>query len=144
MDTKKVRNGQYEEQEAEGMNSLPFLWEVGLAGPWWQRRGPSRQEGQHARSLCFTFEKAPIPTHSCLIQISCLLFLEKMCCVLPVGADTVDESPPDSLTASHQSQGPSAPCPAWKPLLLIVPLRLGINQINPVYIEAFKVSLPFS
>ncbi|KAH0511904.1 Cysteine protease ATG4A [Microtus ochrogaster] len=63
---------------------------------------------------------------------------EKMCCVLPVGADTADESPPASLTASNQCKGPSTMCPAWKPLLLIVPLRLGINQINPVYIEAFK------
>ncbi|KAG8448234.1 hypothetical protein GDO86_015363 [Hymenochirus boettgeri] len=26
----------------------------------------------------------------------------------------------------------------WRPLLLIVPLRLGINHINPVYIDAFK------
>ncbi|KAH0519030.1 Cysteine protease ATG4A [Microtus ochrogaster] len=64
--------------------------------------------------------------------------IKKMCCVLPVGADTADESPPASLTASNQCKGPSTMCPAWKPLLLIVPLRLGINQINPVYIEAFK------
>ncbi|XP_063136364.1 cysteine protease ATG4A isoform X4 [Rattus norvegicus] len=65
--------------------------------------------------------------------------IKKMCCVLPVGAaDTAGESPPDSLIASSQSKGTSAPCLAWKPLLLIVPLRLGINQINPVYIEAFK------
>ncbi|XP_043913144.1 cysteine protease ATG4A [Protopterus annectens] len=26
----------------------------------------------------------------------------------------------------------------WKPLLLLVPLRLGINHINPVYIESLK------
>ncbi|XP_053555110.1 cysteine protease ATG4A isoform X1 [Bombina bombina] len=26
----------------------------------------------------------------------------------------------------------------WRPLLLIVPLRLGINHINPVYVDAFK------
>uniref|UniRef100_A0A8C9S8S9 Cysteine protease n=1 Tax=Scleropages formosus TaxID=113540 RepID=A0A8C9S8S9_SCLFO len=26
----------------------------------------------------------------------------------------------------------------WKPLLLIIPLRMGINHINPVYIEALK------
>uniref|UniRef100_A0A8C9VIG4 Cysteine protease n=1 Tax=Scleropages formosus TaxID=113540 RepID=A0A8C9VIG4_SCLFO len=28
--------------------------------------------------------------------------------------------------------------PGWKPLLLIIPLRMGINHINPVYIEALK------
>ncbi|XP_067280852.1 cysteine protease ATG4A [Pseudorasbora parva] len=26
----------------------------------------------------------------------------------------------------------------WRPLLLIIPLRMGINSINPVYIQAFK------
>ncbi|XP_028839401.1 cysteine protease ATG4A isoform X1 [Denticeps clupeoides] len=28
--------------------------------------------------------------------------------------------------------------PSWRPLLLLVPLRLGINNINPVYIQALK------
>uniref|UniRef100_A0A7N9VT17 Cysteine protease n=1 Tax=Mus musculus TaxID=10090 RepID=A0A7N9VT17_MOUSE len=61
--------------------------------------------------------------------------MEKMCCVLPVGAA---DPAGDFLTASNQSRDTSVPCSAWKPLLLIVPLRLGINQINPVYVEAFK------
>uniref|UniRef100_A0A8C1DLS6 Cysteine protease n=1 Tax=Cyprinus carpio carpio TaxID=630221 RepID=A0A8C1DLS6_CYPCA len=26
----------------------------------------------------------------------------------------------------------------WRPLLLVIPLRMGINSINPVYIQAFK------
>ncbi|XP_034805858.1 cysteine protease ATG4A isoform X2 [Pan paniscus] len=64
--------------------------------------------------------------------------MEKMCRVLPLSADTPGDRPPDSLTASNQSKGTSAYCSAWKPLLLIVPLRLGINQINPVYVDAFK------
>ncbi|XP_048858500.1 cysteine protease ATG4A isoform X2 [Brienomyrus brachyistius] len=29
-------------------------------------------------------------------------------------------------------------CPEWRPLLLIIPLRMGINHINPVYIQALK------
>ncbi|KAG8509345.1 Cysteine protease ATG4A, partial [Galemys pyrenaicus] len=64
--------------------------------------------------------------------------IKKMCRVLSLSADPVSESPPDSLNASSQSKGASACCPTWKPLLLIVPLRLGINQINPVYVDAFK------
>lgn len=28
----------------------------------------------------------------------------------------------------------------WKPLLLIIPLRLGLNEINPIYINAIKKS----
>ncbi|GAB0086346.1 Cysteine protease [Sergentomyia squamirostris] len=27
---------------------------------------------------------------------------------------------------------------SWKPLLLIIPLRLGINEINPIYIDGLK------
>ncbi|XP_057573743.1 cysteine protease ATG4A isoform X4 [Hippopotamus amphibius kiboko] len=64
--------------------------------------------------------------------------IKKMCRSLPLSADTAAESAPESLNASTQSKGPSACYLAWKPLLLIVPLRLGINQINPVYVDAFK------
>lgn len=122
---------------------MAFLWGTGLPGPRWQRRGPFQAWRAACKVALLYLYDGPSARYSRLIQISCLLFLEKMCCVLPVGADTADESPPASLTASNQSKGPSTMCPAWKPLLLIVPLRLGINQINPVYIEAFKVSLFF-
>lgn len=27
----------------------------------------------------------------------------------------------------------------WKPLLLLIPLRLGLNEINPIYINGLKV-----
>lgn len=30
---------------------------------------------------------------------------------------------------------------SWRPLLLIIPLRLGLSEINPVYINSLKVSL---
>uniref|UniRef100_A0A671SXF8 Cysteine protease n=1 Tax=Sinocyclocheilus anshuiensis TaxID=1608454 RepID=A0A671SXF8_9TELE len=40
---------------------------------------------------------------------------------------------PDS-TLNLQSQRPLA----WRPLLLVIPLRMGLNSINPVYIQAFK------
>uniref|UniRef100_A0A673GE27 Cysteine protease n=1 Tax=Sinocyclocheilus rhinocerous TaxID=307959 RepID=A0A673GE27_9TELE len=38
-------------------------------------------------------------------------------------------------TLNLQSQRPLD----WRPLLLVIPLRMGINSINPVYIQAFKV-----
>lgn len=28
----------------------------------------------------------------------------------------------------------------WKPLVLVIPLRLGISTINPAYVEGVKVS----
>ncbi|XP_043462794.1 cysteine protease ATG4B [Leptopilina heterotoma] len=31
----------------------------------------------------------------------------------------------------------------WKPLLLLIPLRLGISEINPIYINALKTSFQF-
>ncbi|XP_063058533.1 cysteine protease ATG4A [Engraulis encrasicolus] len=37
-----------------------------------------------------------------------------------------------------QPQPPPPPPPRWKPLLLVIPLRMGINSINPVYIQALK------
>ncbi|KAK2873138.1 hypothetical protein QQF64_017117 [Cirrhinus molitorella] len=37
-------------------------------------------------------------------------------------------------TLNLQSQRPLD----WRPLLLVIPLRMGINSINPVYIQAFK------
>ncbi|XP_068549684.1 cysteine protease ATG4A-like [Anas acuta] len=57
--------------------------------------------------------------------------------------------PPQSSSASHssahlhrsalgRSKNAGGLCTGWKPLLLIIPLRLGINHINPVYIDAFK------
>uniref|UniRef100_A0A8C1NGH6 Cysteine protease n=1 Tax=Cyprinus carpio TaxID=7962 RepID=A0A8C1NGH6_CYPCA len=39
-----------------------------------------------------------------------------------------------SETPHLQSQRPLD----WRPLLLVIPLRMGINSINPVYIQAFK------
>lgn len=130
--TKQVLSVQYEEYPGIPVGSVAG-WSLVAKEGW--------QGGQHVRSLCFTFGKFP---RARFIRIFCLLFLEKMCCVLPMGADTAAESLPDSVTGCSQSKGMSATCPAWKPLLLIVPLRLGINQINPVYIEAFKVSRFFS
>lgn len=29
----------------------------------------------------------------------------------------------------------------WKPLLLIVPLRLGLTEINPIYVNGIKVRI---
>lgn len=29
---------------------------------------------------------------------------------------------------------------SWKPLVLVIPLRLGISTINPAYVQGVKVS----
>uniref|UniRef100_A0A4W3JSA6 Cysteine protease n=1 Tax=Callorhinchus milii TaxID=7868 RepID=A0A4W3JSA6_CALMI len=37
-----------------------------------------------------------------------------------------------------ESKNSANHCTGWKPLLLIIPLRMGINHINPVYINTLK------
>ncbi|KAF5889216.1 cysteine protease ATG4A, partial [Clarias magur] len=66
----------------------------------------------------------------------------------------VDVPPPDESSSGHGPQDypeqRQAPCPVscsqrhsrrsldWRPLLLLIPLRMGINSINPIYIQALK------
>ncbi|XP_026090110.1 cysteine protease ATG4A-like [Carassius auratus] len=53
----------------------------------------------------------------------------------PCGRGEETVSGQSCLEALHlQSQKPLD----WRPLLLVIPLRMGINTINPVYIQAFK------
>jgi len=40
----------------------------------------------------------------------------------------------------HSSATHSATRKHWRPLLLVIPLRLGLSEINPVYFSAIKVS----
>lgn len=45
-----------------------------------------------------------------------------------------------SVNSSEKSVGNlSGPSKSWKPLLLFIPLRLGISDINPVYFTDLKV-----
>uniref|UniRef100_F6TRM1 Cysteine protease n=2 Tax=Ornithorhynchus anatinus TaxID=9258 RepID=F6TRM1_ORNAN len=64
--------------------------------------------------------------------------IKKMCRLLPQGSGMAQDGPPLHLSALGRSKNASGYCAIWKPLLLIVPLRLGINHINPIYIDAFK------
>lgn len=41
---------------------------------------------------------------------------------------------PDSSKTNHHPE-------EWKPLLLIIPLRLGLCEINPIYINGLKVRI---
>lgn len=45
------------------------------------------------------------------------------------GGTTVEVDGEEPLKAPSQ----------WKPLLLLIPLRLGLNEINPVYLNGLKV-----
>lgn len=58
----------------------------------------------------------------------------------PCGRSEVSVSEGQGRAIHLQSQGPLD----WRPLLLVIPLRMGINNINPVYIQALKVWCSFS
>lgn len=45
-----------------------------------------------------------------------------------------------AITAEADGEIPLKAPSQWKPLLLLIPLRLGLNEINPVYINGFKTS----
>ncbi|XP_060612197.2 cysteine protease ATG4A isoform X1 [Anolis sagrei] len=65
--------------------------------------------------------------------------IKKMCQLptqnCPPGAHC---SPLSHRSLLSRNRSPGGFCCGWKPLLLIIPLRLGINHINPVYVDAFK------
>ncbi|RZF44322.1 hypothetical protein LSTR_LSTR006872 [Laodelphax striatellus] len=48
-----------------------------------------------------------------------------------------------SSSSSSDSRGARSRGRYWKPLLLVVPLRLGISEINPVYVQGLKTCFTF-
>ncbi|XP_029165782.1 cysteine protease ATG4B isoform X1 [Nylanderia fulva] len=47
-------------------------------------------------------------------------------------------------TAEIDGETPLKAPSQWKPLLLLIPLRLGLNEINPIYINGLKTSFKFT
>ncbi len=45
-----------------------------------------------------------------------------------------------TLSKADARAAAQRPDSSWEPLLILVPLRLGIEAINPVYFAAVKVS----
>ncbi|XP_032083450.1 cysteine protease ATG4A isoform X1 [Thamnophis elegans] len=64
--------------------------------------------------------------------------IKKMCRAPPQGCPRSHCSSLSYRSSVNPAKTLGAPGGSWKPLLLIVPLRLGINHINPVYVDAFK------
>ncbi|XP_067007161.2 cysteine protease ATG4B [Anabrus simplex] len=51
---------------------------------------------------------------------------------------------PAEESSSTESRGDTNSTPnEWKPLVLVVPLRLGLNEINPVYVKGLKTCFSF-
>ncbi|XP_072482111.1 cysteine protease ATG4A isoform X2 [Notamacropus eugenii] len=62
--------------------------------------------------------------------------IKKMCHMCP--PHLAHDSSSSSWNGVGWNSNYSGHSSGWRSLLLIVPLRLGINQINPVYVDAFK------
>ena len=47
------------------------------------------------------------------------------------------------VNSVHADQSATSPSPhstsPWRPLLLVIPLRLGLTEINPIYFDSLKV-----
>ncbi|KAL2304350.1 hypothetical protein Nmel_013096 [Mimus melanotis] len=64
--------------------------------------------------------------------------IKKMCWSPAQSSGVAHSSAHLHRSALGQNKNTAGLYRGWKPLLLIIPLRLGINHINPVYIDAFK------
>ena len=51
----------------------------------------------------------------------------------------VNDALPNETGQENSPEGQAEGGGNWKPLLLIIPLRLGLTDINPIYFEALKV-----
>ena len=51
----------------------------------------------------------------------------------------VNDALPNETGQENSPEGQAEVGGNWKPLLLIIPLRLGLTDINPIYFEALKV-----
>lgn len=60
------------------------------------------------------------------------LFVEQLC-----KSASAHQEP--SLQPSEEERSNHAVDRSWKPLVLVVPLRLGLSEINPVYVQGLKV-----
>lgn len=138
-------------QERVGPNQrIPVTTEFSLFSPrrWveWSVSDSSFLHFSFAENICKQGEYSSAAdklTRNWELRISPPLFSpEKMCGVLPQGCPRSHRSSLSYRSSVNPAKTSGAPCCSWKPLLLIVPLRLGINHINPVYVEAFKVDLP--
>ena len=75
-------------------------------------------------------------------------FLEKLCTGSSVAAEA-ETSTSSNPTSHFEAQSGTTNSLAnqettWKPLLLIIPLRLGLSDINPIYFDHLKVKRCYS
>ena len=72
-------------------------------------------------------------------------FLEKLCTASNTAGQAESST---SVAAPNEAQASSATQAdketTWKPLLLMIPLRLGLSEINPIYFQHLKVTKSFS
>ncbi len=57
--------------------------------------------------------------------------------------DSNKENPVSNGELTEKCKSPTASdilTTVWKPVLLVIPLRLGLSEINPMYIQSLKVS----
>nr|CDJ26740.1 cysteine peptidase 2 family C54 protein [Tityus serrulatus] len=59
---------------------------------------------------------------------------------IPCNKYEVNESTSRQISNNHPLTNNRSSDSNWKPLLLFIPLRLGLSEINPVYLKALKIT----
>lgn len=98
-------------------------------GQWF---GPNTV-AQVLKKLVIYDEWSSLVIHVALDNTVVINDIKKLCCN--------QEGNPDSK--SNEDQMYENKTKVWKPLLLIIPLRLGLNEINPIYIQGLKKCFTF-
>jgi len=75
-----------------------------------------------------------LAVHIAMDNTVCIEDIEKLCCVSDQTTSTTTDD--DNVTTSTSS--------LWKPLFLVIPLRLGLSDINPMYFKQLKECLNWS
>ncbi|KAG8144404.1 putative Cysteine protease protein [Naja naja] len=111
----------------------------------WQWEEYKKQPEEYKKILCCFLDRKDCcySIHQMAVYVSMdntvvIEDIKKMCWAPPQGCPRSHCSSLSYRSSVNPAKTSGAPGGSWKPLLLIVPLRLGINHINPVYVDAFK------
>ncbi|GAB6020169.1 Cysteine protease atg4b, variant 2 [Chamberlinius hualienensis] len=102
-------------------------------GQWF---GPNTV-AQVLKKLAVYDEWSSIAVHIAMDNTLAISDIKKLCLQSPTKSDIKEEFL-DKNCLPELNLAASAPAVTWKPLLLFIPLRLGLSEINSVYIKDLK------
>ncbi|XP_047000119.1 cysteine protease ATG4B [Schistocerca americana] len=104
-------------------------------GQWF---GPNTV-AQVLKKLAVYDEWSSLVIHIALDNTVVINDIRRLCCNKDPSEEFINVRP-----RSGKGAGSCRSSYVWKPLLLVIPLRLGLSEINPVYVESLKLCFTFS